>query len=144
MRIFTFPKAEHLCLRNDIEKLFTAGSKSAAAYPLRMVYRIVDHNDGPAVKVLLSVPKRKLRHAVDRNRAKRQLREAYRKHKHSLIASLPHKTGLHIGFLWLADKPVESSVVEKKVIQLLARLEENLQSQAPFTPEQSCEPTAHS
>lgn len=30
------------------------------------------------MQVLLSVPKRKLRHAVDRNRVKRQLKEFYR------------------------------------------------------------------
>ena len=141
MRIFTFPKAEHLCLRNDIEQLFASGSKSAAAYPLRLVYRIVDHQAGPQVKVLLSVPKRKLRHAVDRNRAKRQLREAYRKHKHSLLAALPHGVGLHIGFLWLSDKPIESSLVEKKVVQLLTRLEENMQASTTTTPESSCAPT---
>ena len=141
MRIFTFPKAEHLCLRNDIEQLFTSGSKSAAAYPLRLVYRTVDHQAGPQVKVLLSVPKRKLRHAVDRNRAKRQLREAYRKHKHSLLAALPLGVGVHIGFLWLSDKPVESEHIEKKVVQLLTRLQENLLSSSPSTPESSCAPT---
>ena len=132
MRLNTFPKAEHLCLRNDIEKLFTAGSKSVVVYPMRVVYRVVDHREGPKVKVLLSVAKRKSRHAVDRNRAKRQLREAYRKNKHSLVATLPKGVGLHVGIIWLCDAPIDTAVIEKKLCILLHRVQENLQT-ADFT-----------
>lgn len=124
MRINTFPKAEHLCLRNDIEQLFTTGAKSFVVFPLRMVYREVDHDSGPKVKVLLSVAKRKLHHAVDRNRTKRQLREAYRKNKHALIASLPKGKGLHLGFMWLKEAPADTALIEKKMGLLLKRLEE--------------------
>lgn len=116
---FTFPKAEHLCLQKEIEALFRAGTFSHSAYPLRIVCRKVDHEHGPAVKVLLSVAKRKLRHAVDRNRAKRQLREAYRLQKELLLSTLPQEEGWHIGFIWLADKPVNSELVHKKVKALL-------------------------
>jgi ribonuclease P protein component len=127
-----FPKAEHLCLRNDIDNLFTAGAKALTAYPLRMVYREVMHREGPQVKVLLSVPKRKLRHAVDRNRAKRQLREAYRLNKAILMEALQPKQGLHIAFMWLSDKPIESTVVEKKLINLLQRVGEQLRQEYPI------------
>jgi len=128
-----FPKAEHLCLRNDIDALFSAGAKALTAYPLRVVYREVKHKEGPKVKVLLSVPKRKLRHAVDRNRAKRQLREAYRQNKPTLLETLGDKQGLHLAFMWLSDKPVESKVIEKKVINLLHRISEQLHQEQPTT-----------
>ncbi|MGN1241302.1 MAG: ribonuclease P protein component, partial [Alloprevotella sp.] len=74
---YKFPKAEHLCLKRDIERLFSAGTKSLSAYPLRVVVGEADTGSVP-VKVLMSVSKRRLHHAVDRNRAKRQMREAYR------------------------------------------------------------------
>lgn len=128
-----FPKVEHLCLRNDIDALFSAGAKALTAYPLRVVYREVNHKEGPKVKVLLSVPKRKLRHAVDRNRAKRQLREAYRLNKPTLLETLGDKQGLHLAFMWLSDKPVDSKVIEKKVINLLHRIGEQLHQEQPIT-----------
>jgi ribonuclease P protein component len=128
-----FPKAEHLCLRNDIDALFSASAKALTAYPLRVVYREVNHKEGPKVKVLLSVPKRKLRHAVDRNRAKRQLREAYRLNKPTLLETLGDKQGLHLAFMWLSDKPVDSKVIEKKVINLLHRIGEQLHQEQPTT-----------
>lgn len=129
-----FPKAEHLCLRNDIDSLFAAGAKALTAYPLRMVYREVKHREGPQVKVLLSVPKRKLRHAVDRNRAKRQLREAYRLNKTTFLEALQAKQGLHLAFMWLSDKPVESAFVAKKLVNLLHRAAEQLRQEQPTLP----------
>lgn len=126
-----FPKAEHLCLRNDIDALFSAGAKALTAFPLRVVYREVKHKDGPKVKVLLSVPKRKLRHAVDRNRAKRQLRETYRLNKPTLVGALGEKQALHLAFMWLSDKPVDTKVIEKKVINLLLRIGEQLHKELP-------------
>ena len=126
MKQFAFPKPEHLCLRLDIEKLFAAGSHSMTAYPLRVVYREVDYTSGPQVKVLLSVSKRRFKHAVDRNRAKRQLREAYRLNKHLLLEALPEGKGLHVAFLWLSDRPVASKQIHSRLTNLLMRVAEKL------------------
>ena len=77
MHRFTFPKSHHICLRRDIDALFSTESHALSVYPIRAVYRKVARNaDEPAVKVLVSVAKRHLHHAVSRNLTKRRIREA--------------------------------------------------------------------
>lgn len=125
MRLYTFPKAEHLCLRRDIEALFAGASRALTIYPVRAVYRIVPQEaDEPRVRVLLSVAKRHLHKAVSRNLAKRQLREAYRKNKHILINALPEGKNLHVAFIWLADSTTGSRRVEKSIVRLLQNIAE--------------------
>ena len=120
MKQFGFPKAEHLCLQRDIDRLFSAGSKAFSVYPVRVVYREFDYpGRGPRVQVLLSVAKRRLRHAVSRHRAKRQLREAYRLQKHVLLDALPADKGLHLAFLWLAEGDKRTERIAESVGKLL-------------------------
>lgn len=117
-----FPKCEHLCSHLLIERLFEPGeSKSLQAYPLRMVYRKAD-----STQVLISVPKRLFHNAVDRNHVKRQIREAYRTNKSLLVTSKP----LSVAFLWLDSKHYPTSVINKKVCNLLQRGSEQLAQQS--------------
>lgn len=124
MKTFTFPKPEHLCSKADIEALFSAGSHAATAYPLRAVYRETERTAGPAVEVLISVAKRRLHRAVDRNRAKRQLREAYRLNKHILTDRVAAGRRLHVAFVWLADSPMDTRLVAARMQLLLHRIAE--------------------
>lgn len=137
MKQYGFPKAEHLCLRRDIDALFTAGTKSFSAYPLRLLVRPAGEGRIPCVRVLTSVPKRRLRHAVDRNRAKRQVREAYRLHKSVLWAKMPDEKAINIAFMWQSNAPVDTKIIMEKVSLLLHRAAEALPALFAATPDET-------
>ena len=100
-----------------------------SAFPLRIVYRL-DPAPETSVAVMISVSKKRFRRAVKRNRVKRQVREAYRLHKHLLWDALNGQpVFLSIAFLWLQDQLIESAVVEKRVLSLLYRLSEKLKNE---------------
>lgn len=128
----TFCKEERLFRKALIEKLFhKEGSRSMAAFPLRLVYmKSPAGEDGPAAQMLVSVPKRCFKRAVKRNRVKRQVREAYRKNKHILYDKLEQLDGtrLAMAFIWLDDSLWDTPKVEQKVTNLMQRLAEKLES----------------
>ena len=81
-----FNKSQHLCGETTISQLFREG-KAFLVFPLRVVYRVEERVEGDkraTVRVLTSVPKKQFKHAVDRNRFKRLIREAYRLQQHEL------------------------------------------------------------
>ena len=131
MKAAGFPKCERIVSRKLVEELFTRGnSRALAAFPLRLVYMIREHLPGEEpVQVLVSVPKKKLHHAVDRNRVKRQVREAYRLNKSVLLETLPPDRRLFVAFVWLDDHLSPSAVVEGRVRNLLQRASEAVQKQ---------------
>ena len=80
------------------------------------------------VSVLISVPKKRFKLAVDRNRMKRQVREAYRRNKQSLSERL-NMLGKHIdlAFICITDEQCESQRVTASVRKILRRIEEGLE-----------------
>lgn len=132
-------KSERLCSKKRIDLLFgTSGSHAMTAFPLKAVYRLTDSvpasssPDGDpetaSVQMMVSVPKRHFRRAVKRNRVKRQIREAYRKHKHSVIRHMDGQAGkqLLIAFIWLSDELSDTAAVEQQVGSLLQRIGERV------------------
>jgi len=78
------------------------------------------------VQVLISVSKRHFHHAVDRNRVKRQLREAWRRNSDLLTANLSADAWIDLVFIWQANQHQPTDVVERKMRNLLHRLSEEL------------------
>lgn len=118
-------KAERLRSKILIEKMFAGGAKSFSVFPLRIVYMYVEKEQVPSVAILISVPKKRFKKAVDRNRIKRRIREAYRKNKHGLLHSLEGSDkGIIISFICLSGEMVPYSVIEEKMKLSLARISE--------------------
>ncbi len=80
---YTFKKEEKLKSGKLIDSLFESGER-IKSFPLQLVYLETPHTGSFPVQVAFSVPKRNFKRAVDRNKLKRLLREAYRLHKYDL------------------------------------------------------------
>ena len=132
-------KEERLCSKKLIDMLFgTGGSHAMTAYPLKAVYRLIDSKTETSVsketvmeskvQVLVSVPKKHFKRAVKRNRVKRQVREAYRKHKSYVTLRVNELTDkqLLIAFIWLSNELIDSVTIEQRVSNLLQRIGERV------------------
>ena len=124
----TLSKEERICSKKLINELFTGNGRSMTAFPLRVVFMkrtIVD--DQPRAAMLVSVPKRYFKHAVDRNRVKRQVREAFRRNKSIITQNLTDDhEAVAMAFVWLTDEKFPSSEVENRMVRLLTRISECL------------------
>lgn len=107
----TLSKSERLSSAKAIEKLFATG-ESFIKFPLRVVYALSDErlSDGNASRMVVSVPKRRFKHAVSRNRIKRLVREAFR-HEKSIIAQADVEQCIDIAFIFIDnDLPTQERV----------------------------------
>lgn len=129
----TFRKAERLCSKKSIETLFAGSSRAISVYPLRAVYKERAEalplkgagRSGEAVRLLISVSKRHFRHAVDRNRTKRLIREAYRHHRQLLTNSLADRH-IDLALIWMSNSLSDYPTVESRIKVILQRIAEEL------------------
>lgn len=117
---YSFPKAEKLTGKKRIEELFKRGS---SFYLKEIGVRHKLSEDEEAFhRVLISVPKKNFKRAVDRNLLKRRIREAYRLNKH-IIQKEGTRTFFHIGFIYLSKNILTFHIIQDQLIECLKRLE---------------------
>lgn len=109
-----------------IDQLFSRGSGafSAIAYPLRAVWRNNPrrHSDAP-VAFVISVPKRRLRHAVDRVTMRRRIREAYRLCRLNYLPA--EDARIDLALIYVADRLTCYESIEKAVQKLLSQVRQS-------------------
>lgn len=120
-----FNKSQHLCGEITISQLFREG-KAFLVFPLRVVYRLEKRAEGdkrPAVRVLTSVPKKQFKHAVDRNRFKRLIRESYRLQQHELNEALDsNNMVMNVAFTAVHNQLPEFDFLKGRMAKILSKL----------------------
>ena len=93
------------------------------SYPVRVVMQISKSVENAGIQVVMSVPKKKLKHAVDRNRVKRLLRETYRLNKQTLLEqSEAQGVSVRLAFIWIPSEILDYKRVEKKMKEALVKV----------------------
>ncbi|ANH79625.1 ribonuclease P protein component [Niabella ginsenosidivorans] len=115
---YTFPKEERLKSRKKLQELFSSGKRIYAG-PLKLLY-VSEPAQAGFVKCGVGANGRYFKKAVDRNRIKRLLREAYRLQQHSLKEhALKQSTNLSVFLLFTGKElPDYGSIYESVEIAL--------------------------
>jgi len=117
----TFRKEERLCSKKIIENLFEDGS-SLTAHPFRLIWLETELKTKYPVQITISVSKKNIAKAVDRNKIKRQMREGYRKNKNILYKYLYNKDKQYaMALIYTAKDEIEFKEIESKIILTLQR-----------------------
>ncbi len=115
---YSFSKEEKLTGKKRIEELFKTGS---SFYLDAFQVRYLPAEDQSNHKVLISVPKKLFKRAVDRNLIKRRIREAYRLNKDIIYSQ--DQTGYYsLGFVYLSKEILTFKELQDQLIRCLERL----------------------
>lgn len=132
----TLRKGEKLRHRSLVDPLFREGH-TLYEYPLRLTWRAIDEDSLEnafrdrvperidSLQMLITVPKKKRRHAVDRVLMRRRIREAYRLNRLPLkmrVEADGNIRTLGMALIYLHDKNLPYSTIESKLKQLFKRL----------------------
>lgn len=121
---FTLQAVERLKLRKQIETLFQTG-EAFSVFPLRVVYHYLPERgeaEPSPVRAGFSIPKKRLRKAVQRNRVRRLLKEAWRLQKHALYELVPPTAQLHCFLIYTGNDQFTFPDAEKTVKKVIGRL----------------------
>ena len=118
-----FSKAERLCSKIIINDVFETGKTiQVASFKL---YWLDVAEQSATMQILISVPKRNFKRAVDRNLLKRRIREAYRTNKLVLNENLKSKY-YALMLVYTGKTILEYKEIEEKIIELLKRFNLNI------------------
>ena len=126
MKQFGLYKKQKLCSATAIDQLFGSGEVefSRLAYPLRGVARRNDNrrSDAP-ITFLISVPKKRLHHAVDRVQMRRRIREAFR--LNHACYDLGEGVRVDVAFIYVGNKLMHYPAVERAMCRILDALKQH-------------------
>lgn len=121
-KTFSLSSNERIKSRKKADEVFTAG-KSVSAFPLRAFYLSNNKDAESIVQAGFGVSSKNFKKAVDRNRIKRLIREAYRLNKKELTGlSEKNKTSFHIFFIFTGRDFPDFTLTEQKMKSVLKKL----------------------
>lgn len=120
-------KKERLKSKKETDLLFSQGN-SLYSFPFKVVFKLLSENEQtPTTRVLVSVPKRNFKTAVDRNFLKRRIKEIYRKNKSEIQINSLGKS-LALAIIYTHKEIRDFNDLEKGLILILRKLNLQLNS----------------
>jgi ribonuclease P protein component len=118
-----FGKKYKLCSHTIIKAVFEEG-KTIKQYPLRSIAMTLEPDSTKAAfQLVISVPKRNFKKAHDRNRIRRQLKEAFRLNKLALEEKLiEQKQQIALFIVYTERTALEYKVLESKMKKLIQQI----------------------
>ncbi len=139
---FTFPKSERLRHKVLVDSLFAKGN-SIYEYPFRLTWRPLSQEEleeafkiavpdkiAP-LQVMITVPKKKRRHAVDRVLMRRRIRDAWRLQRRQLrriIGDNPELRTVSVAVIYISNDNIDSAKLRYKLSKLISKLSSSLSS----------------
>lgn len=116
-------KNERLKSNASIKELLQSG-KTISCYPFKIFWKLSDQElQDPPVRIAISVPKKNIRRAVDRNLIKRSIKEIYRKEKNIIYQPLlDKKMKISLLVLYLPKEILRYNQIEPYIIDWLSKL----------------------
>ena len=124
-----FKRKNHLKSKRIIDSLFLSG-KALNKSPFRLLLSEVNESDFVGVQVMISVPKRRFKLAVSRNRIRRLISEAYRLKSGEIQQQIESdKKHLAIAIIYMGKKEQSFSVIQEKLETALKELSSTLKKE---------------
>ena len=109
-----------------MEQLFSSGN-SIKSGPFVLLWSLQKLSSSVPIQVAFSVPKKKFKKAVTRNKIRRLVKEAYRLHKTDLFDTvLKSEKQLSLFILYRDNNESTQKELQDKIIVALSRLENEL------------------
>ena len=123
---FSFHKAERLCSKKIMDKLFLEG-KTIFVFPVKIVYLESKLPTDFPVQAAFTVGKRNFKRAVQRNLIKRRMREVYRLNKSKVYDEIGEKQ-VAVFFIFTGKTIPEYNQIEVAVKKGMKKLPSELKA----------------
>ncbi len=122
---FTLTKKERLTGTIKIDTLFKEGI-SFISFPLRVIYLVYEQRRESMCSILVSVPKKRIKKASQRNRIKRLIRESYRLNKTMMDYEASDYKSLDIAFIYVKDDVSDYPTIQKAMQKALSEITDRI------------------
>ena len=129
-----FPKEERLKSLKKIQKVISEG-KVVRFGTIKICWMMITADQEyskssiPQIKAGFSVPKKKIKHAVDRNKIRRIMKEIFRLNKASFYSTIPKGQQLILFFIYQNNEILPYKKIETDLLPAIKRIQANITKQ---------------